>query len=109
MKQTTFERIELTAPLSFWGGFDVATGVIVDRSHPQCGASLTGKTVIMRGSRGSTSSTGALLESFRRGTGPAEFVIGSPDTVILVATHLARQLYDIDVPVSIKTAPGDQL
>ena len=94
-------RIELTAPLSFWGGFDVETGIIVDASHPQCGESLTDRTVIMPGSRGSTSSTGALLESIRRGTGPAAFVLDHPDTVILVATHLARLLYDIDVPVSV--------
>ncbi len=103
MSASTLERIELTAPLSFWGGFDVDTGVIVDPSHPQCGESLAGKTVVMQGSRGSTSSTGALLESIRRGTGPTGFVLGSPDAVILVATHLSRLLYDIDIPVSIVT------
>ena len=99
------ERLELTAPLSFWGGFDVSTGMIVDPSHPQCGESLTGKIVIMEGSRGSTSSPGALLESIRRGTGPAGFTLLRPDTVVLVATHLARLLYDITVPVTIETEP----
>ena len=103
MSESTVERIELTAPLSFWGGFDANTGIIVDQSHPQCGQSLAGKTVLMQGSRGSTSSTGALLESIRRGTGPAAFVLGKPDAVILVAAHLARLLYDIEVPVSIDT------
>ena len=101
MSESARDSIELTAPLSFWGGYDVDTGVIVDASHPQCGAPLTGKTVVIPGSRGSTSSTGALLESIRRGTGPAAFVLDRPDTVILVATHLARLLYDIDVPVSV--------
>ncbi len=33
----------LTAPLSFWGGFDVATGRVIDRSHPQFGEVLSGK------------------------------------------------------------------
>ena len=100
MSESRPDRVELSAPLSFWGGFDVETGTIVDPTHPQCGESLAGKTVVMRGSRGSTSSTGALLESIRRGTGPCAFVLGRPDTVILVAAHLARVLYDIDVPVS---------
>ena len=101
------ERLELTAPLSFWGGFDVDKGTIVDPSHPQCGAVLTGKTIVMEGSRGSTNSPGALLESFRRGTGPAEFVLGRPDTVVLVAVHLARLLYGIDIPVSIAGSSVD--
>ena len=104
MSESVPQRIELTAPLSFWGGFDVDKGIIVDATHPQCGESLAGKAIVMRGSRGSTSSTGALLESIRRGTGPAEFILGSPDSVILVAIHLARLLYDIDVPVSIDEA-----
>lgn len=101
MSESVRDSITLTAPLSFWGGYNVDTGVIVDASHPQCGELLTGRIVIMPGSRGSTSSTGALLESIRRGTGPAAFVLDCPDTVILVATHLARLLYDIDVPVSV--------
>ena len=31
----------LGEPLSFWGGVDPATGVIVDRHHPQAGASIS--------------------------------------------------------------------
>lgn len=104
MTTTMPQTIELTAPLSFWGGFDVDTGTVTDPSHPQCGEVLTGKTLLMEGSRGSTSSPGALLESIRRGTGPAAFILRRPDAVVLVAAHLARLLYDIDVPVSIESA-----
>ena len=102
MSEASKQRLELTAPLSFWGGFDVETGTIVDASHPQCGQSLQGKIVIMEGSRGSTSSPGALLESIRRGTGPAGFVLRRPDNVNIVATQLARLLYDIEISVAIE-------
>jgi predicted aconitase with swiveling domain len=107
MSRANPEELELTAPLSFWGGFDVDTGTITDPTHPQCGEILTGKTILMEGSRGSTNSPGALLESIRRGTGPARFVLRKPDTVIIVASHLARLLYNIDVPVSVEAQSID--
>ena len=34
--------LALDEPLSFWGGVDPATGVIVDRHHPQADASVAG-------------------------------------------------------------------
>ena len=43
----------LTDPLSFWGGFDPIHGTIIDKHHPRSGLCLTGKIVIMPGSRGS--------------------------------------------------------
>src|SRR3546814_10369745 len=45
----------LAEPLSFWGGLDAATGAILDRWHPQCGAVLTGKVMLMERGRGSRS------------------------------------------------------
>lgn len=97
----TGEHLRLGEPLSFWGGFDPQSGTITDPAHPQCGEKLTGKILVMERSRGSTSSPGALLESLRLGTGPVGFILREPDTVILVATHLAAALYGIDVPVEI--------
>lgn len=99
------ERLVLSEPLSFWGGFDPRTGVITDPAHPQCGESLTGKVVVIERTRGSTSSPGALLESLRLGTGPAGFILQKPDAVVIVAVHLARQLYGIDLPVTVLSAP----
>jgi predicted aconitase with swiveling domain len=100
------DRIELTAALSFWGGYDPLTGTITDPTHPQCGEVLTARTVAIERTRGSTSAPGALLESIRLGTGPAAFELGEPDAVVIVATELARSLYGIDVPVEIVTPAG---
>jgi len=95
------ERLELGEPLSFWGGFDPQTGTITDPAHPQCGEKVTGRILVIERTRGSTSAPGALLESLRLGTGPSGFVLREPDTVVLVATHLAAVLYGIDIPVTI--------
>ena len=101
------DRIELSAPLSFWGGYDPQTGAITDPTHPQCGQVLTGKIVVMAKTIGSTSAPGALLESMRLGTGPAGFELGEHDDVVIVAAQLARSLYGIDVDVTI-VRPGDR-
>ena len=103
----TGERIRLTLPLSFWGGYDPQTGTIIDPAHPQCGEVLAGRVVAIERTRGSTSAPGALLESIRLGTGPAAFELGEPDAAVIVATELARSLYGIEVPVRI-VSPGDR-
>ena len=46
--------LKLDEPLSFWGGLDPATGAIIDRLHPQRGARVAGRMLMMPGGRGST-------------------------------------------------------
>lgn len=55
----------LDEPLSFWGGYDPQTGTIIDQQHPQVGATMTGKIVVMPGTRGSSGTPGVLGESLR--------------------------------------------
>ena len=57
------EVVKLDEAVSFWGGFDAATGRIIDQAHPQRGLSLAGKVVAMPGSRGSSGTPGVLGES----------------------------------------------
>jgi PAS domain S-box-containing protein len=45
-------------------------GRIIDRSHPDLGARVTGTILVMPGGRGSSSSSSVLAEAIRRGTGP---------------------------------------
>ncbi|MDG2261755.1 MAG: DUF126 domain-containing protein [Actinomycetota bacterium] len=93
------EAIVLDEELSFWGGFDPATGTILDISHPQRGASLSGKVVVMPASRGSAGTPGALGESLRIGTGPAGIVLLERDINIAVGAMVVASLYDSHCPV----------
>ncbi len=95
-------ELRLDEPLSFWGGLDPATGEIIDVHHPQRGGCIAGCRLVLPGTRGSTSSPGVLVEAIRRGKGPAAIVLPAPDLTILSAVAVARQLYGIDVPVSIE-------
>ena len=65
------EVFVLAEPLSFWGGLDATTGEIIDRWHPQSGAILTGRMLLMESGRGSSSGSSVLAEAIRAGTGPA--------------------------------------
>lgn len=93
------ETLVLDEPLSFWGGFDPQTGLIIDERHPQKGQSVAGRILLMPGTRGSTSAAGALCESLRLGTGPAAFILPAPDALILAAVTIAAELYDRVTPV----------
>jgi predicted aconitase with swiveling domain len=47
-----------TVGLSFWGGVDPETGIIIDRHHPLHGSSLAGKIFAIPGGRGSCTGSG---------------------------------------------------
>jgi hypothetical protein len=89
----------LEAPLSFWGGLDPATGCIIDRRHPQCGACVTGCVLVMPGGRGSSSSSTVLAEAIRRGTAPAAIILAESDPIVVLGAVVAEILYHRTVPV----------
>jgi uncharacterized protein len=102
----TGEPIRLTAPLSFWGGTD-EHGRIVDAHHPQCGAVLTGRILMMESGRGSSSASSVLAEQIRARTAPAAIILTRPDPIIPLGALVAAELYNLDLPVVL--APYDAI
>jgi len=100
------EPIRLTAPLSFWGGTD-EQGRIVDAHHPQCGALLAGRILLMPSGRGSSSSSSVLAEQIRTNTSPAAIILARPDPIIPLGALIANELYGLAIPVVV--APYDDL
>ena len=95
--------LRLDEPLSLWGGMDAATGRIIDAHHPQHGISLTGRVVVMRSGRGSSSSASVLAEAVRAGTAPAAFVMAEPDLILEIGSVVAEELYGVRVPVVVRS------
>lgn len=91
--------LHLAEPLSLWGGLDPETGSIIDRNHPQAGATVTGAIVVMPHGRGSSSSSSVLAETLRLGTGPAGFVLESPDSILVIGSLVAFRLYGTVCPI----------
>lgn len=93
------EVLALAEPLSFWGGFDAATGNVIDRRHPDKGRCLAGRVVVVEAARGSSSGSSVLAEAIRLGTAPAAFVLSSRDAILAVGAEVARELYGRDCPI----------
>ena len=91
----------LDEPLSLWGGIDPATGTIIDANHPQRGASVRGRVLVMRSGRGSSSSASVLAEALRAGTGPVAILLGEPDLILSIGAAVAEELYGAVVPVAV--------
>lgn len=86
-------------PLSFWGGYDQATGEIIDRRHPLSGQKAAGKVLALPGSRGSSTTTAVMLESVRAGVAPAALLVTQRDTFFALASIVADEMYRAGVPV----------
>ena len=93
--------VALAEPLSFWGGFDATTGCVIDRRHPDCGACLTGRIVVVEAARGSSSGSSVLAEAIRAGTAPAAFVLSTRDAILTVGAQVALELYGIACPIMV--------
>jgi predicted aconitase with swiveling domain len=91
--------VVLEQPLSLWGGVDPETGTIIDRRHPQAGASLTGRVLVMPFGRGSSSSSTVLAECIRAHTAPSAIVLLEPDPILALGAAVADELYGRSVPV----------
>ena len=91
--------LRLDDPLSFWGGFDSASGKVIDRFHPQHGACLSGAILFIERGRGSSSGASVLAEAIRLGTAPAAIILLDEDAIITTGALVAQMLYGIDCPV----------
>lgn len=93
------EVIALDTPLSLWGGLDAATGRVVDPRHPQHGASLRGRVVVLPSGRGSSSASSVLLEAVRLGNAPCALLTREPDPILALGSLVAREIYQRWPPV----------
>ena len=103
----------LTDPLSFWGGVDIGSGRIIDRSHPDAGKSVTRAILVLPSGRGSSSSSSVLAEMIRLDTAPAGIILASPDPILTVGALVAHALYGIRCPIVVcslaRITTGDRL
>jgi uncharacterized protein len=89
----------LEAPLSLWGGMDPHSGRVGDHHHPQFGASLSGRILVMPSGRGSSSSSSVLAEAVRLGTAPLAILLAEPDEILVLGALVAQHLYGRTCPV----------
>lgn len=91
--------LAMDEPLSFWGGVDPATGLIIDVHHPLLGQSVTGKVLVMPASRGSCTGSGVLLNLVLSGRGPSALIFRNAEDVLTLGALVAAEMFDTVLPV----------
>ena len=85
--------------LSFWGGVDPLTALVIDAYHPLHGQSISGRVLVMPTTRGSCSGSGVMLDLALNGIAPAAFVFREHEDVVTLGAMIAGQMFDRPVPV----------
>ena len=98
--------LRLDEPLSFWGGLDPVSGLIIDRWHPQRSANVAHRVLMMPAGRGSSSGSASLAEALRLGAGPAAILLLERDAIVIVGALVAAELYGRECPVAL-ASKGD--
>jgi len=79
-----------TKPLSFLGGVDYDSGVVIEKGHDLVGQSIKDKVLCFPSGHGSTVGSYVLYSLVRKGCGPKAIVNQVADTVVVVGAIIAE-------------------
>ncbi len=96
--QAEGEALVAKTRLSFWGGFDPATGIITEKKNPLEGQTLKNKVVIFISTKGSSGTSNMLNLAKRFGTQPAAFINTELDCLAVIGCqiHGIPMMTDLD-------------
>ena len=79
--------------LSFWGGIDEKTGIVIDTTHPLCGQSVDGTILCLPSGRGSCTASQVLLELILNGKAPKALILRDRDGLVSVGALIAQSIF----------------
>lgn len=88
-----------TVGLSFWGGVEPYSGVVIDSHHPLCGESLAGRVLAIPSGRGSCTGSSVLLELILNDHAPAALVLAEADEILSLGALVAELIFQRQLPV----------
>lgn len=86
-------------PLSFWGGIDPETGIVIDHHHPLNGVCVAKHILAIPGGRGSCTGSAVMLELLLNGLAPAGLILCEIDEILIVGVLVARLFFGKSIPV----------
>jgi predicted aconitase with swiveling domain len=102
--------------LTFWGGIDPATAMIIEAQHELRGQAVAGKVLVFPRGAGSSSGCGVLMEMLRRGNNPAALINLETEAILALGPLIAQELYGRSFPIVtmksihfLKLRTGDRL
>jgi len=83
------EALVSSQPISFLGGVDPETGVVIEPGHPLEGQSIAGRILVFPGGKGSTVGSYTLLQLAFNGRAPAAMISAQSEAIVAVGAILA--------------------
>jgi hypothetical protein len=84
------EALVSPEPLSFFGGVDAVTGVVVEPNHPLQGQSVAGRVLVFPTAKGSTVGSYILYRLKKAGLAPAGIVNAESEPIVAVGAIIAE-------------------
>ena len=84
------EALVTEMPISFYGGVDPTTGVVIEKGHQLNGQSLKGKILIFPQGKGSTVGSYTLYRMKKNGTAPAAMINKETETIVAVGAIISE-------------------
>ncbi len=96
--QAEGEALVAKTRLSFWGGFDPATGMITEKGNPLEGQTLKNRVVVFISTKGSSGTSNMLNLAKRFGAQPAAFINTELDCLAVIGcqVHGIPMVTDLD-------------
>jgi predicted aconitase with swiveling domain len=88
--QATGEALVTSMGISFFGGVDPESGVVIERGHELEGQSIAGKVLVFPSGKGSTVGSYTLYRLQRRGKAPAAIINAECETITAVGCIIAE-------------------
>ena len=102
------EALVTTMPISFYGGVDPNTGIVLEKGHELQGQSVKGKILVFPQGKGSTVGSYTLYRMKKNGTAPTAMVNKETETIIAVGAIIS-EIPTIDKIDVAKIKTGDKV
>jgi len=88
--KTQGEALVSSMPISFYGGVDPNTGIVLEKGHELQGQSIKGKILVFPQGKGSTVGSYTLYRMKKNGTAPAAMINKETETIIAVGAIISE-------------------
>jgi uncharacterized protein len=88
--KATAETLVGTEAISFLGGVDPKTGVVIDKANPLFGKSIAGKVLVIPRGKGSTVGTYVIYQLKKNGVAPAAILNLESEIIVAVGAIISE-------------------
>jgi len=84
------EALTTIMPISFYGGVDPNTGIVIEKGHELQGISVKNKILVFPQGKGSTVGSYTLYRMKKNGTAPAAIINKESETIVAVGAIISE-------------------